>query len=73
MMVYRQMIRKLKLHLTACAAALARAALEAAVVNVHVNTSALLDRDFANEVDADCARMLEEYIPRAQAVVESAL
>ena len=57
----------------ACAAALARAALEAAVVNVHVNTSALLDRDFANEVDADCARMLEEYIPRAQAVVESAL
>lgn len=53
-----------------CASALARAALEAAALNVFVNTEALIDRDFAARTDEECDRMLSEYVPRAQAVTD---
>ena len=51
-----------------CGALFARAALEAASLNVFVNTKSLADRVFAEGLEAECDQMLEEYCPRAEAV-----
>ena len=50
-----------------CGALLCRAALEAASLNVFVNTKTLADRDFAEATEAECDEMLVTYIPRAEA------
>ena len=51
-----------------CGALLARAALEAASLNVFVNTKGLADRPFAEGLEAECDQMLSEYVPRADAI-----
>ena len=51
-----------------CGALLARAALEAASLNVFVNTKSLADREYAESVESECDRMLQEWCPRAEAV-----
>lgn len=53
-----------------CGAALAKAALEAASLNVFVNTASLADRAFAEKTEAACDAMLSEYGPRAEALVD---
>ena len=50
-----------------CGALLCRAALEAASLNVCVNTKTLADRAFAESVEAECDALLAEYGPRAEA------
>ena len=50
----------------ACGAYFARAALEAASVNVFVNTRSLQDRAFARTVEDECDAMLATYAPRAE-------
>lgn len=64
---------KLLLSDVGCGAALARAALESAALNVGVNTAGLKDRAFAASADEDCDRMLREYCPRAQAIVDAVM
>ena len=49
-----------------CGALLCRAALEAASMNVFVNTKTLKDRAFAEQTEAECDAMLEKFIPRAE-------
>lgn len=56
-----------------CGAALCRGALEAAAMNVFVNTGSLEDRAFAQRVDDEAANMLETYTVRAQAVADEVL
>lgn len=51
-----------------CGALLARAALEAAAMNVFVNTKSLADREHAQALEAECDKMLGEYIPKAETV-----
>ena len=51
-----------------CGALLARAALEAASMNVFINTKSLTDRAHAEAIEAECDSMLGSYIPRAEAV-----
>lgn len=51
----------------ACGALLCRAALEAASINVFVNTRTLRDRDFADATEAVVDQMLATYVPRAEA------
>ena len=51
-----------------CGALLARAALEAASMNVFINTKSLTDRAHAEAIEAECDQMLGDYIPRAEAV-----
>lgn len=48
-------------------AALCRAALEGASLNVFINTKAMKDRDAAAKFDAEADALLREYVPRAQA------
>lgn len=51
-----------------CGALLARAALEAAVLNVFVNTKLLQDRAFAEATEARCDQLLQVYAPKAEAI-----
>lgn len=51
-----------------CGALLARAALEAASMNVFINTKSLQDRDHALMLEAECDAMLATYGPKAEAV-----
>lgn len=57
----------------ACGAYLARAALEAASVNVFVNTASLKNRTFAQMTEAEADEMLQEYVGRAQACADATL
>ena len=50
----------------ACGAQLVRAAIEAASVNVYVNTSTLADRSQARRIESTCEELVEEYVPRAE-------
>ena len=56
-----------------CGALLCRAALEAASMNVFVNTKTLKDRAFAEQTEAECDAMLQEYAPRAEACASSVM
>ena len=51
-----------------CGALLARAALEAASMNVFVNTKSLKDRDHVLALEAECDAMLATYGPKAEAI-----
>ena len=51
-----------------CGALLARAALEAASMNVFINTKSLVDRAYADMLEAECDKMLAEYRPKAEAI-----
>lgn len=53
-----------------CAAALVRAALECAALNVYANTSGLGDRALAAEAEAEASSRLAEFAGRAQAVAD---
>ena len=54
-----------------CGALLCRAALQAASLNVFVNTKTLANRTFAQETEAECDKMLDEYLPRAEACAQA--
>lgn len=52
----------------ACGAVLAAAALQAASVNVYVNTDGLPHDDTTASIESACAEMLDEFVPRARAL-----
>ena len=52
-----------------CGAACAAAAMQAAALNVFINTKGLKDRDFASQVEAEADELLA-FVPRAQAVAD---
>ena len=56
-----------------CGALFARAALEAASMNVFVNTKSYKDTDWAPELEAKCDVLLSEYIPRAEACASAVM
>ncbi|MDO4399675.1 MAG: cyclodeaminase/cyclohydrolase family protein [Coriobacteriia bacterium] len=59
---------KMLLSDVGCGALLARAALEAASMNVFVNTKTLQDRAHALMLEAECDAMLASYGPKAEAI-----
>ena len=56
-----------------CAAALCKAALQAASLNVFINTKLMADRSRADALDAKADSLLNEFVPRADAVFESVM
>ena len=54
-----------------CAAALCKAALQSASLNVFINTNFMTDRPRADALDAQADALLNEYVPRADAVFAS--
>lgn len=59
---------RLLLSDVACGALLAAAALQAASVNVFVNTATLPGDDTTASVESACAEMLDEFVPRSRAL-----
>lgn len=53
----------------ACGTLMARAALEAASFGVTANTCSFIDRGEAKALDADAKALLDEWVPRSEAVV----
>lgn len=53
-----------------CAAAICRAAMESAAMNVYINTKELKDRKRANDINAQIAQKLKDYIPIADRIVK---
>lgn len=51
-----------------CAATLCKAALQAASLNVFINTKLMADRAHAAELDGKADALLDEFVPRADAV-----
>ena len=64
---------KMLLSDVGCGALLCRAALEAASINVFVNTKTLTSRTFAEMTEAEVDEMLDTYIPRAEACAASVM
>ena len=56
-----------------CAATLCKAALLAASLNVFINTKLMTDRSCAGALDARADSLLNEFVPRADAVFESVM
>ena len=54
-----------------CAAALCKAALQAASLNVFINTKLMTDREHAAALDAQADALLNEFVPKADAVFTS--
>ncbi|MDR0852539.1 MAG: cyclodeaminase/cyclohydrolase family protein [Clostridiales Family XIII bacterium] len=54
----------------ACGAVLCKAAMQSAWLNVTANTVSIKDKDFAERVNAEGRRILDEYTPRADALYE---
>ena len=54
-----------------CAALFCKAALQAAGLNVAINTKLMTDRTHAAGLDEKAARMLTEYVPLADEVYQS--
>ena len=55
------------------AATLCKAALQAASLNVFINTKLMTDRSCAGALDARADSLLNEFVPRADAVFESVM
>lgn len=51
-----------------CAAVLCKAALQAASLNVFINTKLMTDKTHAAALDAQADALLSEYVPKADAV-----
>ena len=56
-----------------CGAACCRAALTSASMNVFINTKAMTDRAYAEQINRKASAMLEEYIPMSDAITTSVL
>ena len=56
-----------------CAATLCKAALQAASLNVFINTNLMTDRSCAGALDARADSLLNEFVPRTDAVFESVM
>jgi formiminotetrahydrofolate cyclodeaminase len=64
---------RMLLSVVGSGALLARGALEAASLNVFVNTRSMTDRAWADRIEAECEQMLLDYRQRAEAVAHTAM
>ncbi len=51
-----------------CGASLCKAAIESAALNVYINTRSMKDKEYAAELENRAGSILEQFVPRAQAV-----
>ncbi|MBO6133361.1 MAG: cyclodeaminase/cyclohydrolase family protein [Lachnospiraceae bacterium] len=51
-----------------CAAVSLKAAMQAAALNVFINTKSLKDRTLAQEIDLKCVSLMDEYLPLADRI-----
>ena len=51
-----------------CAATVCRASLEAAALNVFINTKAMANREYAEKINTEANAMLDKYVPFADSI-----
>ena len=61
---------KLAVSDAGCAAVLCKAAMQAAALNVYINTKSMLDREYAEELNDEVQDLLDEYCERADDVYD---
>ena len=54
-----------------CAAAMCKAALESAALNVYINTKSMKDRELAESMNAEVQEMMDKYCAMASEVYAS--
>lgn len=54
-----------------CAAVIVKAAMQAASLNVFINTKTLQNRDHAEKINTQCLNMLNQYLPKADYIFDS--
>lgn len=53
-----------------CAAVLCKSAMQAAALNVYINTKAMVDRDYADELNEEVEELLDEYCDLADEIYD---
>ncbi len=71
--VFAEKGSKLAISDAGVGAAFCKAALKGASLNVYINTKSMADRELAEELNAKCDKMLEDYTAKADAVFDSVL
>ena len=62
---------KLAISDAGCAATVCRASLEAAALNVFINTKAMANREYAEKINLEANSMLEKYVPLAESIYKN--
>lgn len=65
-------VSRLLISDVACGAQLCRAALMSASLTLYANTTAMVDRKRACELEEECEELLEHWLPRADALADAA-
>lgn len=65
-------VSKLLISDVACGALMCRAALQSASLTLYANTTAMADRECARELEAECDSLLATWLPRADALAQTA-
>ena len=53
-----------------CAAVLCKSAMQAAALNVYINTKSMADREYAEELNDEVEELLNEYCDRADDIYD---
>jgi len=69
--IYGEKGSRLAVSDAGCGAAMCRAALESAALNVYINTKAMKDRDLAKKMNEEVAEMLDKYSAMASEIYAS--
>ena len=67
---FKKLGSKLAISDAGCAAALCEAAMKAAALNVYINTKAMTDREYAEELNDEVKDLLEEYSELAEEIYD---
>ena len=62
---------KLAISDAACAAVLCKSAMQAAALNVYINTKAMMDREYAETLNGEVVELLDEYCELADEVYDN--
>lgn len=67
---FKEMGSKLAISDAGCAAVLCKAAMQAAALNVYINTKSMIDRDYAEELNEEVEDLILEYSDLADQIYE---
>ena len=67
---FKEIGSRLAISDAGCAAVLCKSAMQAAALNVYINTKSMLDRDYAEELNEEVEDLLDEYCERADDIYD---
>ncbi|MBO4234874.1 MAG: cyclodeaminase/cyclohydrolase family protein [Firmicutes bacterium] len=67
---FKEIGSRLAISDAGCAAVLCKSAMQAAALNVYINTKSMVDRDYADELNGEVEELLDEYCDLADEIYE---